>query len=260
MTDPGTGVVLLHDGGFEGFLTAVFEGYRLGLPVRDLEAASRHEPSLLDDARSVETDSVKAARVMEGVAARGGREVAGLVQAAFLSELPGIGGHLWGYLRRLFERPDERGRNLLDGSAHAVFQAAQRVRHEAHLFLGLVRFRRAPGGELFAVVAPDHDILAMLAGHFERRFPEGPWTIADARRGRCLVRRDGRTAMAACDPSLLPRDDDAVARLAAPDDAAAVALWRGFLAAVTIEERRNPRLQARLMPRKYWKYLPETAG
>ena len=34
-------------------------------------------------------------------------------------------------------------------------------------------------------------------------------------------------------------------------------LWKGFYNAIGIQERRNDRLRASLMPRRYWKHLTE---
>lgn len=252
---------LVYEGGFEGFLTAVFEAERLRLEVERVEAASRYVPGLLDTVMEIEADAEKALRVMTGIVKQGGKDIAGMVQAAFLSEGHGIGTVLWRYLHGLFRGTDgSRGRNLLDADAHAVFQAAHKTRHEAHLFQGFVRFRRAPDGSMFAVIAPEHDILAMIAPHFVARFPNHAWMIADSRRGQCL-RYDGTDVqMLACDPMLLPKDDAGAASLAQEGDERFDGLWRAYFEAVNIEARRNPRLQARLLPRKYWKYLPERAG
>ena len=83
-------VVLCHDGTFEGFLTAVFEIFRLRLAQATPAAHARHQPSLLETVRDLETDSDKAARVRCGIAQRSGPECLSMLRAALLSELPGI--------------------------------------------------------------------------------------------------------------------------------------------------------------------------
>jgi hypothetical protein len=37
-------------------------------------------------------------------------------------------------------------------------------------------------------------------------------------------------------------------------------LWREYFREIAIKERMNPRLQAKLMPRRYWKHLVEMEG
>jgi probable DNA metabolism protein len=34
-------------------------------------------------------------------------------------------------------------------------------------------------------------------------------------------------------------------------------LWKAYYKAINIPERKNTRLMLRLMPRRYWKYMPE---
>ena len=34
-------------------------------------------------------------------------------------------------------------------------------------------------------------------------------------------------------------------------------LWKAYYKAINIPERKNTRLMLRLLPRRYWKYLPE---
>lgn len=250
--------VLLHDGTFEGFLTAVFEAFRLRLLDSRIASNAHGNPTMFEFPRSVETDSDNARRVWEGVLSRGGSEVAAMYRSAFLSEDHGIDDALWRCLRDLFAPGDStRGRNLLEEHVHVVHGAACRTRHEAHRFLGFVRFHRAADGTLCAVIAPDHDILELLGPHFSARLPGQSWMIADSRRGRVL-RSDGiRLHALSCDPAQLPRDARQTAALFPRTEDRWQALWTTFYDSVDIAERRNPRQLARLLPRKYWDHLPE---
>ena len=252
--------LLLYDGSFEGFLSAVFEATRSRLGEVRIVARARYRPGLLDAVREVDSWAEYAQRVWLGIEVRGGTELAAMVHGAFLSELEGIETVLWQYLRKLFADPSGAfGRNVLDEHVHAVFAAAQKVQHEAHRFQGLVRFAAASDGSLFAVIAPEHNILERLAPHFCSRFPNEAWMIADSRRGLCLRHQAGEIQLLSCDPSVLPRNAPEVAGLASPEDESFRALWLAYYDAVNIRERANPRLLARLLPRKYWKYLPERA-
>lgn len=250
--------ILLHDGSFEGFLTAVFEAFRLRLPDARIRSRESAAPTMFESPLTIETDSDSARRVWEGILSRGGREIAAMYRSAFLSEDPGIDDPLWSCLRDLFSPGDRtRGRNLLEEHVHAVHGAACRTRHEAHRFLGLVRFHRAADGTLCAVIAPDHDILELLGPHFSARLPGQPWMIADSRRGRVL-RSDGiRLHLLSCDPAQLPRDAVQTARLFPASEDRWNELWTTFYDSVNIAERRNTRQLARLLPRKYWDHLPE---
>lgn len=251
-------VVLLHDGTFEGFLTAVFEVFRLRLAHAAPAAQTRHQPSLLESVRHLETDPAKAGRVREGIAKRAGTEGLSTLRAALLSELPGIETSALRWLRRLFRPGDSsRGRDVLDPDTMELLQAAEAVRHEAHRFQGFVRFSKAPDGSLFAVLAPDHDILGLLGPHFHARFPNGNWSLFDSRRGRCVRPGHGGLDDFRIDRSFLPRDSRSAGEAAAEGEHEFRSLWLAYYRATNILERANPKLLARNLPRKYWRYLPE---
>lgn len=257
----GERAVFLHDGSFEGFLSAVFEAVLLRIPVQGIEASKRHAPSLLEESRTVSTDLEHASRVWKGVQEKGGGDIAAMVHGAFLSQLPGIDTTIWHFLRKLFADADaSRGRNVLDEHVHAVYAAAQKTAHEAHLFQGFVRFCQAPDGSMFSVIAPDHDILQLLAPHFLSRFPGVSWMIADSGRSLCLQSDGAAARILECDPARLPTCAVDVAKLAAPEDERFRRLWLAYYDAVNIAARRNTRQMTRLLPRKYWRYLPERAG
>jgi hypothetical protein len=272
--------VLVHEGGFEGFLSAVFASFRLRLEVERIEPAQRHAAGLFETVRRVETDSAQAARVREGMRERGGEEMVSMVRAALLSELPDIETKVWRYLKRVFGAPGGAGwttreralasrppngptwegrswRNVLDPDMHAIFEAARKTCHEAHRFQGFARFSQAPDGSLFAVIAPDHDILELLAPHFRARFPSQEWSIFDETRGRCLRHREGEVAILEVDRRNLPKDSRAAAQAAEGGEERFRELWKAYYRATNLAERANPKLLRRNLPAKYWRYLPE---
>lgn len=260
--------VLVHEGGFEGFLCAVFESFRLHLRVDRVEPMSRHVAGLLDVAHQVETDVDRAGRVLAGIHERGGAQMVSMVRAALLSEIDGIETVVWRYLSTVFGRGSLASepslasggrpwRNVLDPDMHATFEAAQKTCHEAHRFQGFVRFAKAPDGSLFSVIAPDHDIQPLLAPHFRARFPSLEWSIFDEKRGRCLRHRDGEVAILDVDRQNLPKDSRAAARSADTGEERFLDLWKAYYRAVNIAERANPKLLRRNLPAKYWRYLPE---
>ena len=251
-------VVFLHDGTFEGFLTTVFEATRLKLPVAWVQAAASYRPGLFEQCWEVETSNESASRVWKAIEARGGDKIAGMVHGAFLSEIPGIETDLWHYLRKFFAAPNgQQGRNLLDENVHAVYAAAEKTAHEAHRFQGFVRFQKAPDGSLFSVIAPDHNILQILSSHFRARYPGAKWMIADSKRGLCLMGEHGKAEIVRVDPAKLPRSSGESGSFADASDRKFQDLWLSYYDAINIEERRNIRQMTRLMPRKYWQYLPE---
>ncbi len=253
--------VLLYDGSFEGFLTVVFEATRDRIEVDRIVAKANHEARLFEQVRWIELKTEFAERVWNGLVQRAGKDVAAMVHGAFLSEMPGIETALWNHLKLVFSGANgSLGKNVLDVHVHTVYAAAQKVQHEAHRFLGFVRFSKAPDGSLYSVIAPDHNILERLGPHFSARFPNETWMIADSRRGICLRHDRGGLQILSVDTKLLPKDAEEVARIGSPQDARFRDLWKTYYDSVNIAQRANPRLMASHLPRKYWRYLPERQG
>lgn len=134
----------------------------------------------------------------------------------------------------------------------AVLRASRRVRREIDRLSGLARFSPRGDGLFCAPLEPDANIAAALLPHFARRFGSEDFALVDVRRRLAFARRGGHFESAA--------GEEALAYL--PDEAGSdeeLALWRRYFKATENPSRKNPELQRRLMPRRYWRYLPEIA-
>jgi probable DNA metabolism protein len=146
------------------------------------------------------------------------------------------------------EAADRAATDRGDPAARTVLAAAFKVDRETDRMKGMLRFSPGAGGLYLARCAPDHFVLPALAGHFKSRFGEIPWTIIDEKRGLALIRRSGE------EPRLEPA---APAEEPAQEGDGWEALWRTYHRSINIENRKNPALQKRFMPLRYWKYLTE---
>jgi probable DNA metabolism protein len=161
-------------------------------------------------------------------------------------------------LFRLCALAGRRGTEVLadhgNPDLRAVSRAARRVGREIDRLSGLARFFPAGDGLLAAPIEPDANVLAALLPHFARRFGPEDFALVDLRRRLAIARRGGRFESAVGEAALafLPSG-------AGVGDEAAL-LWRRYFKAAENPSRRNPELQRRLMPRRYWKYLPEMDG
>ncbi len=136
----------------------------------------------------------------------------------------------------------------------AVSRASRRVGREIDRLSGLARFSPGPGGLFVAALEPDANVIAALLPHFARRFGSEDFALVDARRRLALARRGGLFESATGEEALafLPE------RTGAGDED--VALWGRYFKAAENPARRNAELQRRLMPARYWRYLPEMGG
>jgi probable DNA metabolism protein len=136
----------------------------------------------------------------------------------------------------------------------ALTRAAYKVTHEIHRLEGLARFSPRADGLLCAPLEPDANVVAALLPYFSRRFGAEDFALLDARRHLAFARRGGRVESAS--------GEEALAFLPAPDSTRdeETELWRIYFKSTENPARRNPSLQRRLMPARYWRYLPEIAG
>ncbi len=238
-------MTLLTDPSFEGFLSAVFEAFRLKLPVQRIVAEDVYTPQMFEDTHTIATNPENSARVWKGIQKNAGNNTAFMVQAAYLSELPEMEISLWEYVKEIFTNP-ENAQNTLEPHTHAVFKTANKVKAESHNIKGFVRFQKAENDLMVAVIEPAYNVVNLLAGHFANRFPNMQWMIVDAKRG-IGIHYDGREVYEISgDVAEIPKINDEF-----------TAFWKSYYKSANIKERKNPRLQRRCLPVKYWKHLTE---
>jgi DNA polymerase len=181
------------------------------------------------------------------------------VPPAFLDLARSVAAHCdarrWGVLYRVLWRLTHDGEsNLLavatDGDVGQLQQWCKAIGRDIHKMHAFVRFRlvgrdEATGREQFvAWFEPEHRIVRLAAGFFEKRFAGMDWSILTPH--EC----------AHWDGSVL-HFTPGVPRRAAPDDDALDDLWRTYYRSIFNPARLKVRAMQSEMPKKYWKNLPE---
>jgi uracil-DNA glycosylase len=177
---------------------------------------------------------------------------------AWMSEIP-IEKEILAFGRKVLTARDRRESEMAasdrgNDDTHAVLNASGKVQFEIHRMYGILRFFPGSEGEYIARCAPDFLILPALGGYFTARFGDTPWVIIDEKRGLVLssLAEDG-----------LPRKteiqilDGSLAENSGRNGDEWEDLWRHYHKTINNESRNNPDLQRQLMPKRYWKYLPE---
>ena len=249
----------VYDGTFDGFLTVVFDIYASKQKPVQILREGLWQPGLFDTPVHIVTDVVKSERVWNGVVTRSNKQVTRMFYLAFASELPDVEMTLYSYLEKLFA--DATGvyfKNLLDDHSFELYQISRKVSFEIHRFQGFVRFQETSDGLFFAAIEPDHDIVSLLAPHFARRFGNQPWVIYDRRRDKGIFYEKPDIH----EITLTNQQFDSITgnilhHVQAEDEERYRRLWKAYYKAINIPERKNTRLMLRLLPRRYWKYLPE---
>lgn len=248
--------VFFYDKTFEGLLCAVFDAYTLKLSPERLLGPDEVPPLMACAAHTVATQPEHAHRVLAALEKKlSSYAFSGLLYAA-LAEEPGAGDALFRYICKVFDTQHSLEGDLADPDVAAVARLTQTVGKEKMRIMGFARFQKTLQDVYIAVVEPQHNVVPLLLAHFQERFGDQPWILYDAGRGYGIHCADGRCREVFLDKNALwgGRLDPA---LQAEDEALYEKLWLEYFRAAAVTERRNPALQRRHMPARYWKHLPE---
>ncbi len=252
----------LYDGSFDGFLCAAARALA-DEPGAGISPAGGGQGELFVEDIPVVTDTRISRALLGRFARAAGREEADSLLVAQASSDPDAPAQLLKYIRRTLASGSSAAGDISRPEVLAVGRIRDRVMTEINKFMGFVRFRKAGEGLYYAPIEPDSNIVGLIGPHFADRFRDQAFLIHDLKRGIAFwrdARRDaGRGARQggnfgiAETPSLPPGLSSA---LEANRDNVQE-MWREYFTRIAIPHRRNPLLQARLMPRRYWKHLTE---
>jgi len=145
---------------------------------------------------------------------------------------------------------DKAANNRADADTLTVLKTAGKVQIEIHRLQGLLRFSVNEDGEYVAMCEPDHFVLPCLGEFFTARFGDTPWSIIDEKRGLRLGRKPGERAKI----NVL---EESLETIPSAKSDEWEELWKHYHKIINNEDRKNTDLQRQLMPKRYWKHLPE---
>lgn len=241
----------LYDDTLEGFLTALSLALERGAEDCALSREGEAEAGLFSEFVNSGSDPSRAQKMRAFFERRGSAESWLHVRRVFLSGAPDAGCAALAYARLIGEKGAAADNMLADDRVKRVHDLSRSVAGEAHMFKGFVRFTELADGSLYSRIEPEHDILALITGHFRARLGAFNWVIHDARRNMAALHFKGRLIYAALDSALLKEG----AR-----EAEIAGLWRHFFKTAAIKERLNPALQKKNVPLKYRRNLTEFSG
>lgn len=240
---------LIYDGSFPGLLTAIYQAFRDRIKVAGIILEEEYQAGLFSNKIVVETDLAKSDKVYDAIREKISPHSLRKIYRVYLSEIKNSGLLVYRYLLLGF-RMGKRIDNYLNNEiVDQVNKVSRKVGKEAHLLLGLLRFRKIQGGVFYAPFEPDYNIITLLAPHFARRLPDQDWIIHDRKRMLAAIYNREEWVLTELDSLPEPKITE--------EEKYYQALWQSFYKNVAIESRKNPRLQAQFMPRRYWDYLIE---
>jgi probable DNA metabolism protein len=235
--------VLIYNASWEGFLTAVFEGYN-----REVSIRRTADCMVMFPTEQIESDSQKAGRVERGMA-KLASDFAQTVYTAWLSERETIEDDLLVLLRQCFEQKRDLRGDRRNPVVTSVLDAGKQTGWERQRMLQFVRFVQTPEGIYVADIEPNSNVLALIGAHFHGRFNDQRLLIRDLKRRLILVSRQEGWFIRELG------GDEEIPPL--PEDGSFEDLWRGYFKAISNPARINLKLQQKHVPLRYRQHLTE---
>ncbi len=248
----------LYDGSFDGLLTCIYHHYYREAAT-GIYPQAFYQPNLLSPSMVVETEPELAERVYRAIEEKISSRALETVYHVYISSSPEKENLILGYIRLGFQMGSKVDLYHSHPAVYPVHRLERRVIGEAHRLLGLLRFADM-GGFLYAVMAPDHNVLPLLADHFVERLPGERWIIHDEKRNLAIIYdgHDGSSSGSAVHSKWYMTDFSYRLEENMPESEREwQRLWQTYFRKVIIESRYNPRLQSRCVPHRYRRYLVE---
>jgi probable DNA metabolism protein len=250
--------LFVYDKTFEGFLTVVFDSYEKKILPDKIIGLELQQTYLFADKHEVVTDEKKAERVWKGLHKKISSEACNMLALVYLSELPDIELLLYRYIRNAIESKTSIENNFGDSTVMEVLQLFKKVMREAERVRMFVRFQKTTDNIYFASFDPNYNVLPLAVRHFKKRFADQRWIVYDTHRKYGFYYDLDVVSEITFNESKIDRTTGQIDRTAlAEDEKLFQALWKDYFKNIAIKERYNPELHKKLLPKRFWKYLPE---
>ena len=247
----------------DGIFTGIYDAWdsRIGHATVRLQLQGMHPLELFTQYRQGVPDAGKAEKVARTSRRRMGEESYQIIFRAAMAKSKEKADCIYrALIQGLSSHISEKEaaailEHLTDPAIGQVFELSRRVWHEAHHYMGFVRFSELKIGVLFSEIEAENQVLPLLADHFADRLPNEDFLIYDRVHDRCLLHRRQRPCVLVrgvrpdryegADTSLSDREEEIQQ------------LWLGFCRSISIEARENPSLQQQMLPLRFRKWMTE---
>ncbi len=242
----------------EGMLTGIYQAWdasyghdyiHLTVP----EAGGSESMLLFSEYHTVIPDAQQAQKVVQTIRKKTSEKVCEKLLGALYSTNPEKADAVYHILPEAFRMGWNVMGNLANPYVLAVFEMNRNVRHEAHEYLGFLRFEEQQNGVLLARFSPKNDLLELVTPHFADRFPGENFVIYDAKRKKAAFHQQNTSFVIR---GLLEEELKRFFQIS-PKEAQFQAMWRLFFETISIQERENKELQRNLLPYHFRTYMTE---
>ncbi len=179
----GKMTIVEYDGKLKGYLTAVFEIYQQKINQASIKREDEKVYSLFGQTKRISSDPDKANRVWKKLTEKISIQALRQFYYAFLSGNTGMEDHLLGYIRYVLSSRIIVENNYAHPDVKAVLDGYRSVLQEKKQLQTFGRFQVARDQLHFLVLQPRFDSLPLLRKHYQDKFPDQRWILADSFRG-----------------------------------------------------------------------------
>jgi probable DNA metabolism protein len=250
--------IFVYDKTFEGLLTLVFDAYEKKQEPDKITTKEELHFYLFANVNEVITDDQKSDRVWKGLHKKLSSTACKVLYLAWLSENENIEMSIFQYIKEAFDSPYLVENNFGKACILDVTKIAQKVSHEAHRIQMFLRFQKTADDYYYSSFDPQYNTLPLMIKHFQDRFADQKWIIYDTHRKYGFYYDLEKAYQITLEDSkinlLNGQMDESVMD---SEEKLFQLLWKNYFDSMAIKERINPRLHKQLLPKRFWKYLPE---
>ncbi|MPM63099.1 hypothetical protein SDC9_109979 [bioreactor metagenome] len=242
--------VFLHEPTFEGLLSAVYDAYYSSTKPDFICSKIVYEQNLIDEVITIKSDPIKFEKVYNSIINKISKSALNKIYYVLLSETKESSNLIYNYLRMGFKLGKDVELHINNDIVLNMDKMSNKVAYEGHRLTGFIRFKEI-NNILYASINPDYNILPIIGEHFKERLSNENFIIHDIKRDIALIynKKDYYlTNLSKTQKNILMNSDD---------KGEYENLWKQYFKSVNIEERKNPKLQKRMMPTRYWNNIIE---
>ncbi len=240
-------MTFVYDGTFEGFLTLIHYSYTHKKSPQKI-VRDPHAIDLLDTAETIVTDPAYAKKVFAALKEKFTSKNFNRIFHIFMCDTRDFEKALYDYIVLGF-RAQKHLDDINYPSIYYVMKLEREYLRHLHRMYGFVRFEELEDATLYAKIESKFNILPLLGKHFVRRLDGCDFILHDLQRSLAYLQNGEGSVIREVVAFERPKY--------APHEEKFQKLWKTFFKAVSIPERKNPKLQRSWVPLLYRKYMTE---
>lgn len=240
-------MIVVYDGTFEGYLTLVYEVYHSALKIKGIE---KKIPQTLfaDEVVNIEYNEENSLKVLEALKTKFEKSHFETVLNIFMCEDTGFEMELLQFIILGF-KDQKQLNNINHPFVFNILNLQKELFRFNHKMTGFVRFEELNDATLYAKIDTKFNILYFLGRHFLKRLSSQSFIIHDIKRETAFIKNDNFAGIRKVSHWDIPRYSK--------DEKKFQKLWKTFFQSVSIESRRNEKLQKQFVPLIYRTYMNE---